>query len=145
MKVFATVIISQTCYRLTNFSVKVSSDNKTKFHKAAYCYLPSYHLFSWLILQENNFEVWERPLSSSAWAVAIVNLQEIGGPRSYTINIASLGQGVACNPACFITELLPTKTKLGFYEWTSCLKTRINPTGTVFLLLGRSQTFKKLP
>ncbi|XP_045673530.1 alpha-galactosidase A isoform X2 [Phyllostomus hastatus] len=95
----------------------------------------------YLLTKEDNFEVWERPLSSLAWAVAMVNLQEIGGPRSYTINIASLGQGVACNPACFITELLPTKTKLGFYEWTSCLKTRINPTGTVLLLLGRSQTF----
>ncbi|KAF6390044.1 galactosidase alpha [Rhinolophus ferrumequinum] len=93
----------------------------------------------YLLRKEDNIEVWERPLSNLAWAVAMVNMQEIGGPRSFTINIASLGQGVACNPACHITELLPVKTKLGFYEWTSCLKTRINPSGTVLLRL-ESQT-----
>ncbi|OWJ99484.1 GLA [Cervus elaphus hippelaphus] len=69
--------------------------------------------------KENNFEVWERPLLNLAWAVAIVNLQEIGGPRSYTISVTSLGRGLACNPDCLITELLPEKRKLGFYEWTS--------------------------
>ncbi|KAM5196555.1 alpha-galactosidase A isoform 2-T2 [Hipposideros larvatus] len=89
---------------------------------------------------EDNIEVWERPLSDLAWAVAIVSLQEIGGPHSFTMNIASLGQGVACNPACHITELLPKKKKLGFYEWTSCLKTRINPTGTVLLRLDSQTT-----
>ena len=70
-----------------------------------------------------------------AWAVAIVNLQEIGGPRSYTISVTSLGRGLACNPNCLITELLPEKRKLGIYEWTSTLKTQINPTGTVLLRL----------
>nr|KAF6359798.1 galactosidase alpha [Myotis myotis] len=94
----------------------------------------------YLLRKEDNIEVWERPLSELAWAVAVVNLQEIGGPRSYTISLASLGQGVACNPACHITELLPVKTKLGFYEWTSFVKTRINPTGTVLLQLKISQT-----
>ena len=93
------------------------------------------HLFSWLAFQENNFEVWERPLLNLAWAVAIVNLQEIGGPRSYTISVTSLGRGLACNPDCLITELLPEKRKLGFYEWTKSLKTQINPTGTVLLRL----------
>ncbi|XP_016051188.1 PREDICTED: alpha-galactosidase A [Miniopterus natalensis] len=92
----------------------------------------------YLLREEDNIEVWERPLSNLAWAVAVVNLQEIGGPRSYTINVASLGQGLACNPACLVMELLPVKTKLGFYEWTSCLKTRVNPTGTVLLRLERN-------
>lgn len=78
--------------------------------------------------QGDNFEVWERPLSDLAWAVAMINRQEIGGPRSYTIAVASLGKGVACNPACFITQLLPVKRKLGFYEWTSRLRSHINPT-----------------
>ncbi|XP_077845323.1 alpha-galactosidase A isoform X2 [Macaca mulatta] len=41
--------------------------------------------------QGDNFEVWERPLSDLAWAVAMINRQEIGGPRSYTIAVASLG------------------------------------------------------
>ncbi|XP_054962558.1 alpha-galactosidase A isoform X2 [Pan paniscus] len=85
--------------------------------------------------QADNFEVWERPLSGLAWAVAMINRQEIGGPRSYTIAVASLGKGVACNPACFITQLLPVKRKLGFYEWTSRLRSHINPTGTVLLQL----------
>ncbi|XP_011770150.1 alpha-galactosidase A [Macaca nemestrina] len=85
--------------------------------------------------QGDNFEVWERPLSDLAWAVAMINRQEIGGPRSYTISVASLGKGVACNPACFITQLLPVKRKLGFYEWTSRLRSHINPTGTVLLRL----------
>lgn len=85
--------------------------------------------------QGDNFEVWERPLSDLAWAVAMINRQEIGGPRSYTIAVASLGKGVACNPACFITQLLPVKRKLGFYEWTSRLRSHINPTGTVLLRL----------
>ncbi|DAA13132.1 TPA: alpha-galactosidase A-like [Bos taurus] len=88
----------------------------------------------WLT-KEDNFEMWERPLLNLAWAVAIVNLQEIGGPRSYTISVTSLGRGLACNPNCLITELLPEKRKLGIYEWTSTLKTQINPTGTVLLRL----------
>lgn len=87
--------------------------------------------------QGDNFEVWERPLSDLAWAVAMINRQEIGGPRSYTIAVASLGKGVACNPACFITQLLPVKRKLGFYEWTSRLRSHINPTGTVLLRQDR--------
>lgn len=94
------------------------------------------HLFSWLTFQEDNIEVWERPLTDLAWAVAMVNLQEIGGPRFHTISLASLGQGMACVPDCTITQLLPVKSQLGFYEWTSDLKIKINPTGTVLLRLA---------
>ncbi|XP_007950378.1 alpha-galactosidase A [Orycteropus afer afer] len=87
--------------------------------------------------KEDNFEVWERPLSSLAWAVAIRNLLEIGGPRSHTISVVFLGRSVACNPACLITQLLPVKKELGLFEWTSTLKTRINPTGTVLLQIKK--------
>ncbi|GAB1303114.1 Alpha-galactosidase [Apodemus speciosus] len=87
--------------------------------------------------KETHIEVWERPLSNLAWAVAVRNLQEIGGPLSYIIQISSLGRGLACNPGCFITQLLPEKVQLGFYEWTGTLKTRINPSGTVLLRLER--------
>lgn len=86
--------------------------------------------------KEDNIEVWERPLTDLAWAVAMVNLQEIGGPRFHTISLASLGQGMACVPDCTITQLLPVKSQLGFYEWTSDLKIKINPTGTVLLRLA---------
>ncbi|KAI5943992.1 alpha-galactosidase A [Manis javanica] len=88
--------------------------------------------------KEDNFELWERPLSHSAWAVAMVNLQDTGGPRSYTISIASLGWGMACIPDCVVTQILPVKKKLGFYEWTSSLKMQVNPTGTVLLRLNTS-------
>lgn len=87
--------------------------------------------------KENEIEVWERPLSNLAWAVAVRNLQEIGGPRFYTIQISSLGRGLACNPSCIITQILPEKVRLGFYEWPLTLKTRINPSGTVLLRLER--------
>lgn len=128
-------IFSSKCSVVLTMRLNVTTN------KAVYCPLPNLsHLFSWLTFQEDNIEVWERPLSNLAWAVAMVNLQEIGGPRSYTINIASLGQGVACNPACHITKLLPVKKKLGCYEWTSRLKTRINPTGTVLLQLVSQTT-----
>ncbi|KAM6143978.1 alpha-galactosidase A [Erethizon dorsatum] len=93
--------------------------------------------------KEDNIEVWERPLSNLAWAIAMRNLQEIGGPRSYTITIVSLGRGVACNPGCFITQLLPVKKELGFYEWTSSLKTHINPTGTVLFRLEAARMVQK--
>nr|XP_002720395.1 alpha-galactosidase A [Oryctolagus cuniculus] len=90
----------------------------------------------YLLRKESSIEVWERPLSNLSWAVAVMNLQEIGGPCYYTIAVASLGRGIACNPACLITQLLPEKRKLGFYTWTSSIKTRVNPTGTVLLQLG---------
>lgn len=89
----------------------------------------------YLLRKEGNIEVWERPLSNLSWAVAMMNLKEIGGPSYYTIMTASLGRGMACNPGCFITQLLPEKRKLGFHEWISSIKVRINPTGTVLLRL----------
>ncbi|XP_004711261.4 alpha-galactosidase A [Echinops telfairi] len=87
--------------------------------------------------KQGDIEVWERPLASLSWAVAIRNLKELGGPSSYTVSLASLGRAVACNPACVITQLLPVKEELGFFEWVSVLKTRINPTGTVLLQLKK--------
>ncbi|XP_048192563.1 alpha-galactosidase A [Perognathus longimembris pacificus] len=85
--------------------------------------------------KEKEVEVWERPLSNIAWAIALRNLKEIGGPLSYTTSLVSLGKGVACSPGCFITQLLPIKKDHGFYGWTSSFKTQINPTGTVLLKL----------
>ncbi|XP_004643420.1 alpha-galactosidase A [Octodon degus] len=93
--------------------------------------------------KEKDIEVWERPLSNLAWAVALRNLQEIGGPRSYSIAVVSLGHGVACNPGCFITQLLPVKRELGFYEWTSDLTTQVNPTGTALFQLDASKMVLK--
>lgn len=88
-------------------------------------------------IKETHTEVWERPLSNVTWAVAVRNLQEIGGPLSYIIQVSSLGRGLACNPACIITQLLPEKVRLGFYERTVTLKTQVNPSGTVLIRLER--------
>ncbi|XP_049622885.1 alpha-galactosidase A [Suncus etruscus] len=89
--------------------------------------------------KENNIQVWERPLSNLAWALAMVNQQEMGGPQLYGISVDSLGKGVACNPSCSITQILPVKRKLGIFAWTSSLKAEINPTGTVLFLLEITQ------
>ncbi|XP_078003972.1 alpha-galactosidase A isoform X2 [Phascolarctos cinereus] len=89
---------------------------------------------------DEDFEVWERPLSNLAWAVAVFNQKEIGGPQNYAFSTAALGGGLGCTPACLITRILPVKEELGLYEWTSQLKVRVNPTGTVLLKL---QTFQQ--
>lgn len=94
---------------------------------------------------ENNIEVWERPLSNSAWAVAVRNLREIGGPSSYVIEIGSLGQGTLSSAGRFITQLLPEKIPFGFFEGHESFKTRINPSGTVLLLIEKSQTTQTRP
>ncbi|XP_051823972.1 alpha-galactosidase A [Antechinus flavipes] len=90
--------------------------------------------------KDEDFEVWQRPLSNLAWAVAVLNQREIGGPGTYTISTTDLGEGLGCAPACLITQILPVKKELGLYEWTSQLKVRVNPTGTVLLKL---QTFQQ--
>ncbi|XP_006901218.1 PREDICTED: alpha-galactosidase A [Elephantulus edwardii] len=90
----------------------------------------------YLLRKEDNFEVWERPLSSLSWAVAVRNVQEIGGPRFHMISLFTLGKAVACNPACFITQLLPVKKELGFFQWSSILKIKVNPTGTILLQIN---------
>ncbi|XP_003775073.1 alpha-galactosidase A [Sarcophilus harrisii] len=90
--------------------------------------------------KDEDFEVWQRPLSDLAWAVAVLNQREIGGPGTYTISTTALGEGLGCAPACLITQILPVKKELGLYEWTSQLKVRVNPTGTVLLKL---QTFQQ--
>ncbi|XP_043830228.1 alpha-galactosidase A [Dromiciops gliroides] len=89
--------------------------------------------------KEDDFEVWERPLSDLAWAVAVLNHKELGGPRNYALSTNVLGKGLGCAPACNITQILPVKKELGLYEWLSQFKVRVNPTGTVLLKL---QPFK---
>ncbi|XP_054852361.1 alpha-galactosidase A [Eublepharis macularius] len=79
------------------------------------------------------FELWERPLSDGAYAIAIMNRQEIGGPQAYSFSLTFLGNGLACNPACSIQQILPTSRHLGLHNWVSFLKVVVNPTGTVLL------------
>ncbi|XP_075369275.1 alpha-galactosidase A isoform X2 [Mycteria americana] len=82
---------------------------------------------------DKNFELWERPLSGQAYAVAVLNQQEIGGPQNFTFSLTFLGNGLACNPACSVRQVLPASRDWGVYSWVSSLSTEVNPTGVVLL------------
>ncbi|NXQ95746.1 AGAL galactosidase, partial [Sagittarius serpentarius] len=85
------------------------------------------------ITKDKNFELWERPLSGQTYAVAVLNQQEIGGPRNFTFSLTFLGNGLACNPACSVRQILPASRDWGVYSWVSSLSVEVNPTGTVLL------------
>ncbi|OXB57170.1 hypothetical protein ASZ78_000571 [Callipepla squamata] len=85
------------------------------------------------ITKDKNFELWERPLSNRAYAVAVLNQQEIGGPQNFTFSLTFLGNGLACNPACCIQQVLPSSVDWGVHNWLSSLSVEVNPTGTVLL------------
>ncbi|KFP11347.1 Alpha-galactosidase A, partial [Egretta garzetta] len=85
------------------------------------------------ITKDKNFELWERPLSGRAYAMAVLNQQEIGGPQNFTFSLTFLGNGLACNPACSIRQVLPASRDWGVYSWLSSLSVEVNPTGTVLL------------
>ncbi|XP_030065529.1 alpha-galactosidase A [Microcaecilia unicolor] len=82
-----------------------------------------------------DFELWKRPLSQGALAVAVVNRREIGSSRSFVL----LGNDWACKQKCVITRLLPTHKDLGLHNCTSAIKVQVNPTGTVLLKLTASE------
>lgn len=86
-----------------------------------------------VVPQDSNFELWERPLSGGAFAIAVINRQEIGGPQAFAFSTAILGNGLACNPMCSLQRILPTSKELGLHSWVSFLKVVVNPTGTVLL------------
>ncbi|KAF4794364.1 Alpha-galactosidase A [Turdus rufiventris] len=85
------------------------------------------------LIKDKNFQLWERPLSGRAYAVAVLNHQEIGGPQNFTFSLTFLGNGLACNPACSIQQVLPVSRDWGVYSWISSLSVEVNPTGTVLL------------
>ncbi|KAL7979458.1 hypothetical protein Chor_004616 [Crotalus horridus] len=85
------------------------------------------------ITKDQSFELWERPLSDGAFAVAVINRKEMGGPQSYVLATMILGNGLACNPSCLIQQILPTRRDFGLHNWVSYLKLVVNPTGTVLL------------
>ncbi|NXU19699.1 AGAL galactosidase, partial [Pardalotus punctatus] len=85
------------------------------------------------LFKDEKFQLWERPLSGQAYAVAVLNNQEMGGPQTFTLSLAILGNGLACNPACSVQQILPVSKDLGVYSLTSPLNVEVNPTGTVLL------------
>ncbi|KAK6473656.1 alpha-galactosidase A [Huso huso] len=79
----------------------------------------------------NSFDVWERPLSDGRYAFAVLNRQEIGGPRQFPLLLATLPSWKTCHPECRVTQILPSYQDLGVQNLFSALKLTINPSGTV--------------
>lgn len=84
-----------------------------------------------LVLQLDSFEVWERPLSKKRLAIAVLNKQEIGGPRGLVIRAAP-GWKI-CDPTCNVTQILPQYKELGVQNLRSKMVVYVNPSGTALL------------
>ncbi|XP_008418799.1 alpha-galactosidase A [Poecilia reticulata] len=81
--------------------------------------------------KRNSFEVWERPLSKNRLAVAMLNLQEIGGPRGFAIS--GVPGWKVCDPQCNVTLILPQYEEMGVQTKESKLILKVNPSGTALL------------
>ncbi|XP_071376918.1 alpha-galactosidase A [Centroberyx affinis] len=89
----------------------------------------------------NSFEVWERPLSKKRLAVAVLNKQEIGGPRG--LALSSVPGWKFCDPQCNVTQILPQYKEMGVQPLHSKLVVLVNPSGTVLLTVSPiSSNFK---
>uniref|UniRef100_A0A3P9LS39 Alpha-galactosidase n=1 Tax=Oryzias latipes TaxID=8090 RepID=A0A3P9LS39_ORYLA len=78
-----------------------------------------------------DFDVWERPLFGNRLAIAIMNKQELGGPRRFPIS-AVPGWKI-CVPQCNVTQILPQYKELGVQSQQKELVLSVNPTGTTLL------------
>ncbi|XP_013859297.1 alpha-galactosidase A [Austrofundulus limnaeus] len=79
----------------------------------------------------NSFEVWERIMSNNSLAVAVLNLQDIGGPRKFPIVI--IPSWKICDPRCTVTQILPQYKEFGVQNVQSDIVFSVNPTGTALL------------
>lgn len=84
-----------------------------------------------LVLQVDSFEVWERPLSKNRLAIAVLNKQEIGGPRGFVIRAAP--GWITCDPMCNVTQILPQYKELGVQILQNRMVVYVNPSGTALL------------
>ncbi|XP_019938972.2 alpha-galactosidase A [Paralichthys olivaceus] len=94
-------------------------------------------------IKVDSFEVWERPLSQNRLAVAVLNRQEIGGPRGFVIR-AVPGWKI-CDPQCNVTQILPQYKELGVQTFKSEVVLSVNPSGTALLTItpiSRFRTYK---
>jgi alpha-galactosidase len=81
----------------------------------------------------DSFEVWERHLSGGRLALAVMNKQEIGGPRGFPLTLATLPSWKICHPQCNVTQVLPSYKELGVQTLLSKLVVVVNPSGTALL------------
>ncbi|KAM9376526.1 alpha-galactosidase A isoform 2-T2 [Pholidichthys leucotaenia] len=79
----------------------------------------------------DSFEVWERPLSNNRLAIAVLNKQEIGGPRWYFIS--AIPGWKICEPQCNVTQILPQYKEMGVQTQQSNIILSVNPSGTALL------------
>ncbi|XP_069550319.1 alpha-galactosidase A [Brachyistius frenatus] len=79
----------------------------------------------------DSFEVWERPLAQNRLAVAVLNKQEIGGPRGFVVG-AVPGWKI-CDPGCNVTQILPRYKEMGVQARHSQMVLSVNPSGTALL------------
>lgn len=87
--------------------------------------------------------MWERPLSEKRLAFAVLNKQEIGGPRGFVIRAAPGWR--TCDPACNVTQILPEYRDMGVQTKHSWMVVAVNPSGTVLLTITPvSGDFKEL-
>lgn len=89
-----------------------------------------------LTLKGDSFDVWERPLSGNRLAVAVMNRQEIGGPRRFIISVATLPSWQLCDPKCNVTQILPVYREMGVQNLFSEVTVQVNPTGTTLLTVS---------
>lgn len=85
------------------------------------------------VAQIDGFEVWERPLLNNRLAVAVLNRQEIGGPRGY-VAVAIPGWKI-CNPQCNVTQILPEYKEMGVQPLLSKVVLSVNPSGTALVTI----------
>ncbi|KAM9850236.1 alpha-galactosidase A [Aulostomus maculatus] len=91
--------------------------------------------------QVDRFEVWERPLSENRLAIAVMNKQEIGGPRGFYISIVPGWK--LCDPWCNLTQILPHYMEMGVQTQQSKTTVSVNPSGTALLTLTPTSSFSK--
>ncbi|XP_034037777.1 alpha-galactosidase A [Thalassophryne amazonica] len=83
--------------------------------------------------KDNNFEVWERPLSKNRLAVAILNKQEIGNPQGFPIS--TIPGWMICVHKCDVTQILPQYKDMGVQTLQSDVAVPVNPSGTTLLII----------
>ncbi|XP_054647464.1 alpha-galactosidase A isoform X1 [Dunckerocampus dactyliophorus] len=81
----------------------------------------------------DSFEVWERPLSNGRLAIAVLNRQEIGGPRKFSLQEAPAWK--MCNPHCEVTQILPQFEEMGLQTGH---QVSVNPSGTAVIIITPS-------
>lgn len=107
------------------------SNSHGNFKKGMHDNPPPNRIKPALVLQVDSFEVWERPLSKNRLALAVLNKQEIGGPRGFLIRAAP-GWRI-CDPQCNVTQILPQYKEMGIQTPQSKVVLSVNPSGTTLL------------